>query len=209
MTVLSDYAARCRRLKRTAGVTERAYYPALEKLLTACTADYVDAATEISVAGGQPDLGLSAYKLPVLYVEVKCPPMGVKQLLGLRQARTYAQRLGGRALLTNLNDFVLAELVNGTLQSLDHVRLFGNNPADVFAKNPASTPNAEDKLRRLLGQGCAAVPTGGRPHRHYGIQLLPEGQAGARRVARRSDGRAGVCGPSTGDSRQQRRSQQL
>ena len=158
MSVLSDYAARCRRLNRTAGVTERTYYPALEQLLTACTADYVDAATEISVAGGQPDLGLFAYKLPVLYVEVKCPPMGVKQLLGLRQARTYAQRLGGRVLLTNLNDFVLAELVNGNLQSLGHVRLFGNNPADVFAKNPASTPNAEDELRRLLGQGCAAVP---------------------------------------------------
>ena len=45
--------------------------------------------------------------------------------------------------MTNLNDFVLAELVQGKLQSLDHVRLFGNKPADVFAKNPASTPNAE------------------------------------------------------------------
>ncbi len=158
MSVLSDYAARCRRLKRTAGATERTYYPALEKLLTACTADHVDAATEISAAGGQPDLGLFAYKLPVLYVEVKCPPMSVKQLLGLRQARTYAQRLGGRVLLTNLNDFVLAQLVNGKLQALDYVRLFGNKPSDVFAKNPTPTPNAEDELRSLLGQGCAAVP---------------------------------------------------
>ena len=158
MSALSDYAARCRRLKRTAGATERTYYPALEELLTACTADHVDAATEIATAGGQPDLALFAYKLPVLYVEVKCPPVNVKQLLGLRQARSYAQRIGGRVLLTNLNDFVLAELVNGNLQSLDYVRLFGNKPADVFAQNPTPTLDAEDKLRRLVGRGCAAVP---------------------------------------------------
>ena len=158
MSALLVYAGRCRTLKNTAGVTERTYYPPLEKLLTECTAGYVDAATEISVAGGQPDLGLFAYKLPVLYVEVKCPPMSVSQLLGLGQARIYAQRLGGRVLLTNLNDFVLAELVNGTLQTLNHVRLFGNNPEDVFATNPVPTPNAENNLTALLGQGCAAVP---------------------------------------------------
>ena len=73
MTVLSDYADRCRRLQRTIGVTERTYYPAVKDLLTACTDDHVGADIEISVVGGQPDVGLFAYKLPVLYVEVKCP----------------------------------------------------------------------------------------------------------------------------------------
>ena len=66
MIVLSDYADRCRRLQRTIGVTERTYYPAVKDLLTACTDDHVAADIEISVVGGQPDLGLFAYKLPVL-----------------------------------------------------------------------------------------------------------------------------------------------
>ena len=155
MTALSEYANECRTTYNLPGTTEQSYYPAVKKLLEACAGEGVEAAIEVIAAKAKPDLALYAYRLPVLYVEVKDTTVSAAQLLGLEQAKKYARRLGNRVLITNLNDFVLADLVNNQLQVRQQVTLFAG---PVHSANPRPLPQAEADLRALLRVGCQAAP---------------------------------------------------
>lgn len=158
MSSVTDYLNACRSESRTPGTTEPSYYPHLAKLLDDHTEAAVKARTERRDAGSnKPDLGLYESGADVLYVEAKLPHVTVDELLQLDQGRRYAEALGGLALLTNLNDFVLARLDGARLVAQHHVRLFAG---EIFGeKKPQQNKQASEDLQRILAVGCALHQT--------------------------------------------------
>ena len=154
LSAITDYLRHCRRVNTHLHTTERSYYSALEELLISFTDSDVTAHSELTLAeSGKPDLGIYESGVPALYTEVKLPDVSVDDMLHLEQAYRYAQAAGGRVLLTNLNDFVLARVQDDALVTDLSVRLFVH---DMFAASPPrTTAGAAQQMQQLLAVGCA------------------------------------------------------
>ena len=160
MSCLTKYRDRCRKLHSTPGTTERSYYRAIGELLEGHTGPLINAPSELSVSASpgsdrkSPDLGLYEAKTPLIYVEVK-PSATVDDLLADRdgQVYKYAEALGGWALATNLNDYVLVRIEGNALVEQKSVRLFSSDIHDK--KTPQPTKGASGQLEDILLLGCA------------------------------------------------------
>lgn len=160
-SALDDYLTEVRRIRSTGqGTGEQSYYPAVSNLLNALSATAAPRRAALThpagISGSFPDLAL--YETDslalVLPAEVKAATGSMAALLTSAQARRYAETFGGgMVLLTNLWEWVLADLQGGALVELERVTLVPS-VQDLDAAHPPVVAGAEIRLKGLLNTGC-------------------------------------------------------
>lgn len=161
--LIEQYLGTIRAVRSTGQATgEQSYYPAVFTLL-----DGLGSMSQVrrkalaqpaGINGRFPDVALYevASNVLVLPVEVKAANASMATLLASGQALSYAQTFGGGyVLLTNLREWVLAVIDDGTgmLVEADRVTLAATEN-DLDAANPTIATNALDRLRGMIETGC-------------------------------------------------------
>jgi hypothetical protein len=162
---VAEYVAACSQIARSeVGTDEISYYPALNRLIDRLGGEATPRITAIpnpaAREGDFPDVGCweGASGVLVLPVEAKGVGKTVEQLLALDQTRRYAKTFGGgHVLLTNLREFVWAELVGDAIEERARVTLVA--AADGFqARRPAVEAGAPEALLDLLRAAWSVRP---------------------------------------------------
>lgn len=158
---VNRYLRRCAAVRRSeTGSNEVSYYGELHALLTALGDARRPKITAIPNPAGRqgdfPDVACweETSAVLVLPFEVKGASVADAELLALTQGRRYATSFGGgQVVLTNLWQFILAELdAAGNLVELARADLL-DDPAELANKTPAARPEAGADLERLLDHG--------------------------------------------------------
>ena len=125
---IKSYRDRCTEICRAKGTTERSYYPAIEALIEGRIGSEAIVFSELALhRKNAPDLGIYESGVPLVFVEVKNPGTPVNKLLRIEQAKRYARVAAGYVIVTNLNDYVLAELLGDRLEARIVVTLFDDD----------------------------------------------------------------------------------
>lgn len=157
------YTKECSRLTRSGFATdELSFYPTINELLTVFGSSASPPRTTIpnpaAREGDFPDVAIyeEQSQALVLPVEVKPSSYSKHDLLKLDQSTRYARSFGGgHVLLTNLCQYVWAELEDdGSLVERDCVSLVAD-PAEYEKTTPGISADAADKLGALLEGACA------------------------------------------------------
>lgn len=158
--VAKVYLREVRRIRSTGHATgELSFYTPLSNFIGGLVADQRPLRRVLShpqgIEGDFPDVALYEVESNVLVLplEVKGADADMASLVRSDQARRYASTFGGgKVLLTNLHEFVLARLSGTVLEAVDSVQLV-TGPEEL--DNPRSLiAGSAERLQLLLEQAC-------------------------------------------------------